>query len=155
MRDSLKSDLLFRTCHKLPRCLQFLMTPTGILRDAILCMLVFGATGSVTVLAQDSKFVLARDGRTIVLEPYAPNIIRVTLSKDSAAAAAAAGYGFVGTPAMTGWAHEKNSDGDDVFRSGQLVVQVSADHLSESRLSHAMPLDDSQPVAARRVLRWR
>ena len=94
------------------------------------------------MLAQDTKFVLARDGRTIVLEPYAPNIIRVTLSKDNAAAAAAAGYGFVGTPSMTGWAHEKNSDGDDVFRSGQLVVQVSADHLPESRLSHAMPLDD-------------
>lgn len=96
----------------------------------------------MAVLAQDTKLVLDRDGRTIVLEPYASNIVRVTLSKDKASAAGAAGYGLVGTPSMAGWAHQKGSDGDDVFRSGQLVVRVSADHLPKSRLSHTMPLDD-------------
>src|ERR1700723_3155974 len=111
-----------------------------IVRTAILCVLGLGITGIVTLHAQDSKFVLDRDGRTIVLEPYAPNILRVTLSKDKATATGAPGYGIVGTPSMTGWAHENDSEGNDVFRSSRLVVQVSADHLPQSRLSHPMPL---------------
>jgi len=94
------------------------------------------------VLAQGNQLVLERDGRTIVLEPYAPNIVRVTLSKTRAAATGAAGYGLVGTPSMTGWAHERDAEGDDVFRSSRLVVHVSADHLPDSRLPHHMPLDD-------------
>ena len=142
MRNSLKSDLFSITCDDLRRCQSFLKLPTGIARKAMLWMLCFGAIANLTVLAQDAKFVLARDGRTIVLEPYAPNIIRITLSKDNASAAAAAGYGLVGTPSMTGWTHEQDADGDDVFRSGRLVVHVSADHLPESRCPHAMPLDE-------------
>src|SRR5450631_2728102 len=142
MRHSLKSDLLSSIYHKLQHCQRFLEMRMGIVRSAMLGLLLFGATGCVAVLAQDTKLVLIRDGRTIVLEPYATNIVRVTLSKEKTAAAGAAGYGFVGTPSMTGWTHQQDSDGDDVFRSSQLVVHVSADRLPESRLSHAMPLDD-------------
>jgi hypothetical protein len=39
-------------------------------------MLMCGAAA----VAQDTRLVLDRDGSTIVFEPYAPNIIRVTLS---------------------------------------------------------------------------
>src|SRR5664279_4971548 len=140
MRHSLKSDLLSSTYHKLQHSQLSMKMRMGIVRNAMLWLLVLGATGCVAVLAQETKLVLIRDGRTIMLEPYAPNIIRVTLSKDKAAAAGAAGYGFVGIPAMTGWTHQQDSDGDDVFRSSQLVVHISADHLPESRLSHGMPL---------------
>lgn len=108
----------------------------------MLLMLIFGSIGSVTVLAQDSNFILNRDGRTIVLEPYAPNIIRVTLSKTRGAATTAPGYGFKGTPSMTGWAHDQDADGNDVFRSGQLVVYVSPNRLTQSLLPRPMPLDD-------------
>ena len=37
-------------------------------------------------VAQGRTVELDRDGRTIVLEPYAPNILRVTMSTDKAAA---------------------------------------------------------------------
>jgi alpha-D-xyloside xylohydrolase len=141
MRHPLKSDLLSGIHQKLQQRLNFLRKRV-VARTAMLWMLGFGAIGSVTVLAQDSKFVLDRDGRTIVLEPYAPNILRVTLSRYKAAAAGTAGYGLVGTPSMTGWAHELDAGGNDVFRSNRLVVRVSSDHLPQSLLSHRMPLDD-------------
>jgi alpha-glucosidase/alpha-D-xyloside xylohydrolase len=91
--------------------------------------------------AQNSAIIIERAGNTIALEPYAPNIIRVTLSKTKAAATQAAGYGFVGTPSMTGWTHEQASDGADVFRSGKLVVHVSPGNLDKSLKAHPMPLD--------------
>jgi alpha-D-xyloside xylohydrolase len=141
MRHPLQSDLLSRIYLKLQQSLNFLRKRV-FARTAMLWMLGFAAIGSVTVLAQDSKFVLEREGRTIVLEPYAPNILRITLSKDNATATGIPGYGLVGTPSMTGWAHEKDSEGNDVFRSSRLVIQVSADHLPQSRLSQPMPLDD-------------
>ena len=108
----------------------------------MLCTLAVGAIGSIPALAQGSSFVLDRDGRTIVLEPYAPNILRVTLSKDKAAATGAAGYGLIGTPSFSGWSHEKDAEGDDIFRSDRLVVHVSVDHLPQSRLPRRFPLDD-------------
>ena len=42
------------------------------------------------VAAQAQSVVLDRDGSTIVFEPYAPNIIRVTLSMIKTAATSAA-----------------------------------------------------------------
>src|SRR5487761_2538481 len=108
----------------------------------VLIPVMLAAFAGVMLHAQSAAVILDRDGRTIVLEPYAPNIIRVTLSKSKAAATEAAGYGFVGTPSMTGWAHEQGSDGSDVFRSGRLVVHVSPDHVDKSLLPHPMPLDD-------------
>jgi alpha-D-xyloside xylohydrolase len=46
---------------------------------------------------------ILRSGETIVHEPYAPNILRVTLSLQHDAAVAASGYGFVGAPERSGW----------------------------------------------------
>jgi alpha-glucosidase/alpha-D-xyloside xylohydrolase len=86
----------------------------------------------------DTQIVLSREGRLVVFEPYAPNIVRVTLSSEKSAALAAAGYGFVGTPSMTGWTHEQDSGGYDVIRSGRMVIRVAPQNLPPS---HAMPLD--------------
>ncbi|MGA8632035.1 MAG: TIM-barrel domain-containing protein, partial [Terracidiphilus sp.] len=86
----------------------------------------------------DTQIVLSREGRTVVLEPYAPNIIRITISSEKTAALAAAGYGFVGTPSITGWAHEQDSGGYDVIRSGRIVIHISPQNLPQP---HAMPLD--------------
>jgi alpha-D-xyloside xylohydrolase len=49
------------------------------------------------------RLELDRKGETIVLEPYAPNILRVTLSLKKEPALAAPGYGIIGTPAAAGW----------------------------------------------------
>jgi hypothetical protein len=146
MQHPLQIDLLFGLCQKLQQSLNFLRKRVAA-RTAMVWMLGFGAIGSVTVLAQD-KFVFDREGRTIVLEPYAPNILRITFSKDNATATGAPGYGVVGTPSMTGWAHEKDTEGNDVFRSSRLVIQVSADHLLHSRLSQPMPLVPNDPNVA-------
>ena len=75
--------------------------------------------------AQNPQILLDRDGGTIVLEPYAPNIIRVTLSLLKEPATAAPGYGFVANPAAQGWSREQDAQGD-VYRSQRLAVTVAA-----------------------------
>ncbi len=113
----------------------------AVAKTTVLLMLALSAIGSVPVLAQGNSVVLNRDGRTIVLEPYGANIIRVTLSKTRDMATAPPGYGLEGTPSMAGWTHEQANGKGDVFRSGRLVVHVSPDHLPESLLPSRMPLD--------------
>src|SRR5262249_8679867 len=63
--------------------------------------------------ADDSKLVLHRGGSTIVLEPYAPNIVRLTLSLKEDKALAAPGYGFVAKPMAEGWKHQETEAGDE------------------------------------------
>ena len=76
---------------------------------------------------QQQRIVLDRGGSTIVLEPYAPNIVRITLSLLKEPALAAPGYGLVATPAAQGWSYQR-SDGGDVYQSSRLVVTLAADH---------------------------
>jgi alpha-D-xyloside xylohydrolase len=111
-------------------------------RIAALLAISLGSVGGTSVLAQVSSLVLNRDGRTIVLQPYAPNILRVTMSKTETEATTAPGYGFVGTPSMSGWTHQTEPDGGEVFRSGRLIVHLSPANLPESQEPHPMPLDD-------------
>ena len=115
MRHPLKNNLLSRTRQKLPKKSDTMVAVVAPVAIAFTFWL--SAIGSVAAFAQDTHFVLDRDGRTIVLEPYAPNILRITFSKDKASATAAAGYGLVGTPSMAGWSHERDAGGNDVFRS--------------------------------------
>jgi alpha-D-xyloside xylohydrolase len=75
-----------------------------------------------TAQAQN-QVVLTRDNSSIVLEPYAPNIVRVTLSLNKTQATAAPGFGFIGSPAPQGWAAEHTNTAD-VYRSSRVVVTV-------------------------------
>lgn len=79
--------------------------------------------------AQNDGLVLERDGRVISLVPYAPNIVRITVSNSRAAATAAPGYGIVANPSSQGWTHERDADGGDVFQSQQMVVRLSLIHI--------------------------
>ena len=88
---------------------------------------------------QASRFVIERNDRTIVLEPYADNIIRVTLSAAKSAALEAPGYGIVGTASMTGWTEELDADGYDVIRSGKLILRIAPENLPPP---HAFKLDE-------------
>ena len=90
-------------------------------------------------MAQSGPLVLEREGRVISLEPYAPNIVRVTMSTDKATASGLPGYGFVAQPSAQGWTHERDSEGDDVFRSARMVVRVSPENLPKEKLSQPMP----------------
>ena len=70
------------------------------------------------------RIVLSSEGETIVLEPYAANIVRVTLSTDAKAAEGMPGYGIVGFPSAVGWTLSE-SDGADVYRSDRMIVTVN------------------------------
>jgi alpha-D-xyloside xylohydrolase len=74
--------------------------------------------------------VLDRGGSTIALEPYGPNIIRVTLSLDKSQATAAPGYGFDASPSADGW-EASGGDAGDVYRSSRMVVVVLANRPHE------------------------
>ncbi len=89
---------------------------------AIAALGVAGCALCSLVSAQD---VLTRGGATVSLEPYAPNIIRVTLSKDREAALAAPGVGVTATPDTNQWAAATDPNGD-TYRSSEMEVHVSA-----------------------------
>ena len=88
--------------------------------------------------AQSGKFVVERPNRTIVVEPYGPNIVRITLSTQKSEALAAPGYGIIGTPSVTGWTHNTDSRGYEIYRSGKMIVRIAPTDLSTP---HHMPLD--------------
>jgi alpha-glucosidase/alpha-D-xyloside xylohydrolase len=91
---------------------------------------------------QNAPLVLKREGRVIALEPYGPNILRVTMSTDTAAATAAPGYGIVAKPSTEGWTHERDANSADVYRSAQMVVRVAPADLPADKMPRPMPLDD-------------
>src|SRR3954452_11200587 len=76
-----------------------------------------------------TQVVLDRKGETIVLEPYAPNVVRVTLSLQKENALTKPGYGFVGTPDEQGWTKSQTNT-DDVYKSSRMVVTVERPHSS-------------------------
>jgi alpha-D-xyloside xylohydrolase len=84
--------------------------------------------GGVLAQAQSSgeKLELDRKGETIVLEPYAPNILRVTLSLKKESALIAPGYGIVGTPAASGWSATETPEAN-VYQSGRIMATVDKD----------------------------
>ena len=82
-----------------------------------------------------SRLVVERGGSTIVFEPYASNIIRITLSKSKEPALAAPGYGFSATPAPAGWTHTQ-SDAGDTYQSARLSVTLAANRPGTPLPSH-------------------
>jgi len=75
-----------------------------------------------------SPVVLDRNGQTVMLEPYAPNVIRVTLSTIKDQATAKPGYGIIAEPSAAGWQHTTAANGADVYASDRITVTVSPAH---------------------------
>ena len=92
---------------------------------SMLALLGFGCNARVGAQDEAGGFVLARENRTIVVEPYGPGIVRITLSREKDASTGAPGYGIVGQPSMAGWSHEQDADGYDIIRSGQMTVRIA------------------------------
>ncbi|MGI8770021.1 MAG: TIM-barrel domain-containing protein [Acidobacteriaceae bacterium] len=86
------------------------------------------------VQTQATQLVLDRGGSTIVLEPYAPNIVRITLSLRKDQATAAPGYGVTAAPSATGWQQGSDSAGD-TYTSSRMTVTVAANHHSGTPLA--------------------
>jgi alpha-D-xyloside xylohydrolase len=83
-------------------------------------------TNSAIAQNPSQRLEIDRKGETIVLEPYAPNILRVTLSLKREPALAAPGYGFVGAPAADGWSATRTAEAD-VYQSARIVATVDRD----------------------------
>ncbi len=88
---------------------------------SVVCALLMG---SVAWGAGAQQLTLQRGAATVVVEAYAPNIVRVTMSLDKARALAAAGYGIVARPQSEGWTAESGASGD-VLKSSRMVVSVA------------------------------
>ncbi|WP_353071740.1 glycoside hydrolase family 31 protein [Tunturiibacter gelidiferens] len=78
-----------------------------------------------TPVIRAQQLSLSRDNATVLVEPYAPNIVRVSISLRREDALAAPGYGIVATPAPTGWTAGSETSGD-TLRSNRLVVTISS-----------------------------
>jgi len=92
---------------------------------AVLALVAGIALATVCSQAQNSsqRLELNRTGESIVLEPYAPNILRVTLSLQRESALAAPGYGVVAAPDDAGWSASHTTHAD-VYSSPRMVVTV-------------------------------
>jgi alpha-D-xyloside xylohydrolase len=97
---------------------------------AVPLVVVGSALVAITAHGQNStlqRLELNGGGETIVLEPYAPNILRVTLSMQPEPAKAGPGYGIIARPDPAGWSATP-SDAEDVYRSDRMVVTVNRPH---------------------------
>ena len=104
----------------------------------VLCAVLFAGLFPAGAAAQEGPLVLQREGRVISLVSYAPNIVRVTVSTDRAAATSAPGYGIIAHPSSKGWMHERDAEGYDVYRSDRMVVRISPENMPAPK---PMPLD--------------
>jgi alpha-D-xyloside xylohydrolase len=89
------------------------------------------ALAAVCSQAQNPSQRLELDlrGETIVLELYAPNILRVTLSLQRESALAAPGYGVLAAPDAAGWSASQTVKAD-VYASSRMVVTVDRERTS-------------------------
>ena len=81
------------------------------------------ASFSALSSGQEQRVELKSPGEVIVLEPYAPNIVRVTLSKEAKPAEAAPGYGIIAHPDAAGWTGSE-AGGAFTYRSDRITVTV-------------------------------
>ncbi len=108
------------------KTMQSLSNATHARKTLPLCCTVLGLLALIgaNAQAQMQKVILSRGDATVMLEPYAPNILRVTLSLNKADAISAPGYGITASPSATGWSEESSKSGD-VFKSDRMVVTVN------------------------------
>jgi alpha-D-xyloside xylohydrolase len=92
---------------------------------AVVASLAFVGLASAAFAQQ--SLVMDHDGSTIVFEPYAPNILRITLSLQHEPAVAPPGYGFIAKPDATGWQHTTDEHGD-TYRSTRIIATLDASH---------------------------
>ncbi len=81
------------------------------------------ATVNLPAQSPTERMELDRRGETIVLEPYAPNIIRVTLSLQKKPALAAPGFGLIASPDAAGWSESQTENADE-YKSARMIVTV-------------------------------
>ncbi|MBT2246530.1 alpha-glucosidase, partial [Sphingobium sp. BHU LFT2] len=69
--------------------------------------------------------LLDRNGSRVAIEPYAPNIVRVTIAMDPDLAQAAPGEGPNAKADASGWTHSSDATGD-IFTSSAISLTIDA-----------------------------
>jgi len=91
---------------------------------ALRSILLAGIAWAGTAIAAPMATV-DRNGSLVAIEPYAPNIVRVTIALDRGLSDGAPGYGIVAKSDATGWNHS-SSAGADTFTSSAVKLTVQA-----------------------------
>ncbi len=105
-------------------------------RSCVLTLFVLsGASNSI--VSQPVHISAHRGATTVLIEPYAPNIVRVSMSVRRDDALAAPGYGIVAQPDDSGWALNSGRDGDSLQSS---VITIK---LAPQPLVHGQQQPDS------------
>ncbi len=88
--------------------------------------LIFAMAGGSSYAAptQSARISADRGTATVLVEPYAPNIVRISMSLRREDALAGPGYGIVADPDDQGWTLSSSNDGD-VLRSSVLTVSLA------------------------------
>ncbi len=97
----------------------------GLARKGLLALGLSWMALSATNALAEPMALLDRNGSRVAVEPYAPNIVRVTIALDPALASAAPGEGPNAKPDAAGWTHHADASGD-VFASSGLTLTVDA-----------------------------
>ena len=102
------------------------MTKPGVSSTRAVRMLLC-ATASLLPAAAAAQplATLDRHGSYVAVEPYAPNIVRVTIALDRTLSDAAPGYGISGKSDTKGWTRRSGEAGD-VFTSSAFSLTVDA-----------------------------
>ena len=88
---------------------------------AVFCLALFPHVACSQPAASIST---QRGEATVVIEPYAPHIVRVSISLLKQDALAGPGYGITASPMAEGWREETGASGD-LLRSSELSVSVA------------------------------
>ncbi|WP_052075672.1 TIM-barrel domain-containing protein [Sphingomonas taxi] len=104
--------------------------PTRAIRKPSLLRHLLAAGTAIASLAAlpaaaDPLAIVDRNGGIVSIEPYASNIVRVTIALDKALAVAPPGEGPNAKPDAAGWSHRSDASGD-VFASPALTLTVAA-----------------------------
>jgi len=91
-----------------------------ILRSILLAGVAWAGSAMAAPLA-----TVDRNGGLVAIEPYAPNIVRVTIALDHGLSDAKPGYGIVAKSDATGWNHTTSASGD-TFSSSAVSLTVNA-----------------------------
>ena len=90
------------------------------------CFRFFPALIVLSGAAPAQRLTLTRNNATVLVEPYAPNIVRLSISLNRSDALAPPGYGISANAASQDWTNSATTAGD-VLRSSRMTVTIAPD----------------------------
>lgn len=92
------------------------------------CLIYFAMVAiSCGTIAQSAHIAVDRGTASVLVEPYAPNIVRISISLNKGDALSAPGYGIVAYPEPNGWTY-KSDDTGDILQSSALKVTLAPEN---------------------------